>query len=159
MALKQKAIICDLDGTLCSDSWRDHLYMEDRRSWGAAIPFDEPTRHVPSIIKMASAGFGIKIIYLTGRSDEFRMQTVSWLEKYGCPAGDLYMRDRGNQLNNSKYKFQVYEEKIKKLDLEILFAIDDNPSVLEMWKSISIPVLDVSVKEMLIPRIFCYNVK
>lgn len=155
--VKRQAIICDLDDTITSSKWREHLYLEDRRAWGAGIPFDKPNIYLQHSLVTLSY-FKVHIIYLTGRSEEFRMQTICWLEKYGMPDGYLCMRRFGDQSKNSEFKKEYYEKYIRSDDLEILFAIDDNPHVIEMWKLLSIPVIFIQQKNMLIPKIFGDNI-
>lgn len=155
--MKEKAVIFDLDGTLCFELWREHLYEIDKDQWGAGIPFDPPIDDVYTMLHFISKMLKVKIIYLTGRNEKFRHYTLSWLQKYNCPPGPVYMREYGNQLRNAEYKRQVYENEIKKLDLDIMFAIDDNPSVIQMWKEVGILTVHVVNFDGLIPAIFTHT--
>jgi hypothetical protein len=149
----RKAIICDLDGTLSSSGWRNHLWVENKNEWGAGIPFDRVITNTYNTIQVFSMS-GVEIIYLTGRVDSHRRHTVDWLHKYNCPHGSLYMRTIGLEMKNEDYKKMIYDEYIKKDNLDIMFALDDNEKVIEMWKSIDIPTIHISESNDLIPRIF-----
>lgn len=109
-----KAIICDLDGTLCDHSHRLHFVkpcigkdckerfaigsfstkectLEDGTKWKpdwdsfyAAMDQDTPNKAIENIINQSSY-HGYDIVFLTGRPEKYSQITQDWLFKIGCP--------------------------------------------------------------------------
>lgn len=137
------AIICDLDGTVFSNEWRSELHVcgkDNEHYYG--IPFDPPIPIVLDLLKVAYQ-CGIHIHYMTGRYERYRMHTMASFEKHDFPPGSLWMRPYNVHLNNSKLKEYLYHTYVKVFENDILFAIDDNPKVCEMWKKFKIPAINV----------------
>lgn len=134
-----KAIICDLDGTLCL--FKHHRGPYDART----CENDLPNKAVLEIVKRFSTTH--TIIFTSGRSDEFAEQTVSWLMQYvfgDTPEGyELLMRNKGDIRKDSVVKNELYEKFIKD-KYDVLFVLDDRDQVVEMWRSIGLSCLQVA---------------
>ena len=137
---KPYAVICDLDGTLCDISHRQHYVMrEGKKNWGAffaGIPNDKPNNWCVSILlsmKRADITQELNVVYCSGRGEEYRKETEEWLKKHGVDYGPVYMR----QARDSR-KDSIVKENL--LDFEILtrftpyFIIDDRKQVVDMWR-------------------------
>lgn len=144
---KPKAVICDLDGTLCDISHRRHFVQregkKDWKSFFAGIPNDKPNMWCMSILSsfvVADISRELKIVYCSGRGQEYEKETEEWLEKYGAPTGYLFMRLKGDTRKDSIIKEIL-------LDFEILtrftpyFFIDDRRHVVEMYRDRGFTVL------------------
>ena len=140
---KPKAIICDLDGTLCDIDHRLHFVRDGKRNWPgffAGIPGDKVNRWCAEILSEMERHY--KVVFCSGRPSDYREATIDWLEKEmydegGCKYLDkyeLYMRSR-----NDSRKDNIAKEIL--LDFEILtrytpyFVIDDRQQVVDMWRS------------------------
>ncbi|GAA2468862.1 hypothetical protein GCM10010273_65300 [Streptomyces lavendulocolor] len=88
--------VFDLDNTL-SDARHRQGFLERRpRDWDAffaAAPQDPPL--APGVELCLEAAEECDVVYLTGRPERCRRDTVAWLAEHGLPEGPLHMR--GNQ--------------------------------------------------------------
>lgn len=158
---KPLAIICDLDGTLCNTTHRQHHVQGGNKNWKAffdGIADDPVNKWCAEVIESIRYGSDkdIQTVYCSGRGEEYREVTENWLKhntlfhhclKFNSTSnGDvlvskhLYMR----QAKDSRKDF-IIKEVI--LDFEILtqftpfFAIDDRPVVCRMWRKRGITCL------------------
>lgn len=147
---KPSAVICDLDGTLCNIDHRLHFVRKpqgDKKDWKNFfynMYDDVPNQWCADILKGLSEEH--KIVFCSGRPDNYKRDTVDWLKKYEFDKLNtemrgfntiydfqLYMRPRGDQRDDSLVKEII-------LDFEILsrftpyFMIDDRKRVFEMWR-------------------------
>lgn len=133
---KPKAIICDLDGTLCN--------IDHRLKW---MKKDSPKKHWPEFFAgmkddlvnpwcagvLAAFQKQINIVLCSGRGNEYRPDTEYWLKKHAIEYKNLFMR-----LEKDFRRDDVVKEII--LDFEILtryepyFFIDDRQQVVDMWR-------------------------
>ena len=137
--MTNKAIICDLDGTLAIN---DH-----GRSFFNATDCDKDAINTPvhTVIKWASFT-GCQTIFLSGREDKYRKPTIYFLEKCGFAKHiyQLVMRKTGDNRKDSVIKWEMYENYIKPLDIDILFILDDRNQVVEMWRDKGFTVFQVA---------------
>lgn len=146
---KPKACLLDRDGTLARIDRR--LVEGDRPDWGAfnaAIPFDSP---VPAIVNLSrSIAADIAVIVLTGRSEDFRWSMTGWLHKHGVRYDLLLMRASKDLRADEHVKADLYRTCIEPV-FDVLFAVDDRPSVCEGWKRLGVPLIQVAQPEDIIP--------
>lgn len=150
---KPKAIIVDLDGTFVNNK---HLVIQATtikhdeygkwdtwiRSTTDCLPHDWCYDLVSAMHKDNT-----KIIFLTARVDinnHFAI-TNEWIQRYFPLASyELIMRtsDEYDKYVGSAplFKMNKYLSDIR-LKYDIVFAIDDTPSVISMWQSIGVPTL------------------
>jgi predicted secreted acid phosphatase len=143
----KKAVICDLDGTLCNIEHRHHLITDPekkKRDWKAFyadMVNDGLNVWCYSIIS-ALANNEIQIFYVTGRPEEYRSQTMDWLRRHSCPINGLYMRPSKDNRQDDIVKKEIYET-ILKPSYEVLFCLEDRNRVVQMWRSIGLVCLQV----------------
>lgn len=125
------AIICDLDGTLALMNGRDPYDASTCIS-------DLPNQPVIDIVKKYSS-----VVYVSGRQDKDRSQTMAWLRKYELPAGELFMRKTGDMRRDYIVKREIFDEHIRDT-YRILFVLDDRNQVVEMWRSLGLTCLQVA---------------
>ncbi len=144
---KLDAIYCDLDGTLCDTSWRQHHVQPpegQKKNWPAFFdgiakdPVNEPVMQCLCVMNNY-----YDIVYCSGRNNKYKEASQNWLDFNGAPAGNLYMR----QDNDSRPDFIVKEIL---LDFEvltrynILFCLDDRNQVVEMLRRRGLTVFQVA---------------
>lgn len=146
--IKDRAVICDLDGTLCNIDHRLHFVKVDKaagqktdwKNFFFNLRDDTPNQWCADIIDKFSTS--AQIVYCSGRPDDHRRDTQRWLEDNNVDfhGSHLYMRHRGDHREDSIIKEIL-------LDFEILtrfipyFAIDDRARVVAMWRSRGIVTL------------------
>jgi predicted kinase len=119
-------IICDLDGTLA--------ILNGRSPFNAAECdkdlLNEPIAHILATYKK----LGDKIILLSGRMDEHKDQTITWLEKYRINYDQLIMRKTGDMRKDAIVKKEIVDEYIWGKYF-IRFTLDDRNQVVDMWRN------------------------
>lgn len=119
-------VICDIDGTLAhkqpAASWYERDYMEDTSD--------------PAVIYMLSliASNQTNIIIVSGRDEQYRSITQEWLARERVPYDKLFMRPDSDKGPDYITKKNIYKEHIQG-KYEVLFVIDDRPSVIRMWRA------------------------
>ena len=139
----RKAIIVDLDNTLCNASKREHHVRNGNRNWKAffeEIPTDTVNQWCADIILRSRMDH--MIIFCSGRPEEYRQITQDWLWKHlpELKASYLFMRQSGDFRKDSIVKEIL-------LDYEILpryepfYFIDDRKQVVQMYRQRGYTVL------------------
>ena len=131
----QKAIIVDLDGTLCDVEHRVHHVQGGRNDW---LQFNQLLVHDPlnhwcfELINAMSAQ-DYKIIFITGRGEAYRELTEAWLAKHQIKFAHLFMRGILDFREDADVKEDIYVQQVQN-DYEILFVVDDRKSVVDRWR-------------------------
>lgn len=137
-------VICDMDGTLVDNTHRLHFLNEKPKLWTDffdAIPGDSP--HMPAIlICRGLAKINVPVIICSGRPESHRRQTVEQLQKFEVPHIKILMREKGDGRIDEFIKKDMLDY-IREIGFRPIFAIDDRPTVIKMWKSNGVPVLIV----------------
>lgn len=148
--------IFDLDGTLALIEHRRHFVegkAKDWRSFFAACVDDMPN---PPVIRTLQNLYrsGAEIWVWSGRSDEVRAETESWLERHGiwrclpwmAPERFL-MRKAGDHQPDVDLKAQWLSE-IEPPEYKRLTAVfDDRARVVQMWRNAGIACFQVAAGE------------
>ncbi|MEU9099840.1 hypothetical protein [Streptomyces sp. NPDC048361] len=85
--------VFDLDGTLADSSHRQRFLDRRPRDWEAffaAAPADPPLSEGVTLCRDAAKE--CEVVYLTGRPERCRDDTVEWLAAQGLPDGPVHMR-------------------------------------------------------------------
>lgn len=142
---KEKCFVFDLDGTLCDVRHRRQYVATKPRNWdawNAGLSQDNPIEPVLEVLNALKDRFAI--FFVSGRSDDYRQQTVQWLESQGIMEFDynaLLMRKYKDHRDDSVVKSEIADE-IEKTHT-ILGVFDDRKRVVDMWISRGIWVFDV----------------
>ena len=130
--MKTNAIMCDLDGTLS---------LLNGRSPYKAETCNEDLVNEP-VAKLVDAMYsqGYAIIFLSGREDKYRPQTLEFLDKAVKCARDwqhlLYMRETGDFRKDSIVKRELFINNVQS-KWKVLFVLDDRQQVVDMWRNIA----------------------
>jgi phosphoglycolate phosphatase-like HAD superfamily hydrolase len=140
---KPEAIIFDMDGTLVDTSSIRHLIPkltgpEDTYKSSDFDAFHAEADKCPALWDNVDSavnwyGTGRDIIIVTARSEKYRARTESWLHAHYVPYdGLLFMRHEGDMRSD----YLVKKDILKALQetWEIVYAVDDNPSIIELWR-------------------------
>ena len=139
----RRAMIVDIDGTVAlhynavGEQLRGHF--EYSRVLG-----DLPNYPVMDII-MALESSRNHTIFVSGREDSCRDDTVEWLGRYGWGKGsyDLHMRKTGDHRPDYIIKYEIFDEHIRD-NFDICCAVDDRNQVVRMWRSLGLLTLQVA---------------
>jgi predicted kinase len=130
------AIICDLDGTLADNKWRNPY---DGSRCGED-PVIEPIRN---ILEVYYRFMDWRIVYLSGRDGEYRVQTEEFLRKNHCPPGGLFMRTAGDKRKDWIAKSELFDNHVRKV-YNVKFVLDDRQQVVDMWRKLGLTCLQVA---------------
>jgi hypothetical protein len=130
----EEIVIFDIDGTLADVSERVHHINKKPKNWDAffqGIPQDKAIRSMVRLCNILYAS-GIKIILCSGRSDQYRSETVEWMAQQGVNYHELLLRRN----NDRRSDVVVKREMLAGIDRsQILFVVEDRSGVVEMWRS------------------------
>ena len=142
-AAKPKAVISDLDGTLCDVAHREHFMRvrpKRRDEFHSACVSDPIVEPVHELLKLFRAG-GYRIVLLTMRPQRYRPQTEQWLARHGVRYDELIMA--ADTRPDDVQKKSIYLERIAPR-YDTRFVLDDRASVVAMWRGMGLMVLDVA---------------
>ena len=130
----KRTVLFDLDGTLAmtsTDDWYDRDYREDH-----------PRMPVVWLAR-ALHRLGFRVVLFSGRKEHKREQTETWLAWHRVPFVALHMRADEDQRNDAIVKRELFDASGIAVD-DVLFVVDDRPSVVAMWRALGLRVLDVN---------------
>lgn len=140
-----KAIICDLDGTLADCRHRlHHVLPGGPMNWTAfhdELHLDPVIEPVKKIVN--SAWTGDNVILTTGRPESHRELTEQWLRDNDVNYDELYMRPTGDTRPDAVVKREMLDA-ILADGYEPFIAIDDRPSVVQVWRDAGIVCLQAA---------------
>lgn len=152
-------VICDIDGTVANIDHRLHWvrhecekcklngegscdWKKDWKSFFAALDKDTVRQDVREIL-IDLYNRGHMIVFVSGRSDDHRDRTLEWLDKnFLSFAFTLIMRRSGDKRPDTEVKQDILNTYFKDHS-KIKCVIDDRPSVIRMWQSNGLEVIDV----------------
>lgn len=137
----KKAIICDLDGTLCLPNGRP-VYDRDYENDPENKPVFDLLQRIDSC-NFDGIGEWTEILFVSGRKDNFKEVTRKWLNDRGFEIYPLFMRKEGDYRKDSIVKKEIYEEHIKDR-FRIDFVLDDRNQVVEMWREMGLTCFQVA---------------
>lgn len=140
-----RCYLFDIDGTLADCSHRLRHITDTPKDWRAffaACHLDAP---IPHMVELAITLFDAdqNIVYVSGRSDECREATLSWLVEHGLPDAPLYMRKVGDHRDDDRVKAELLAAVIAD-GFRPIMAFDDRSRVVKMWRARGIPCAQVA---------------
>lgn len=139
------AIVWDLDGVVTRgelrDKYAEQIANNDYSWFGDMVAHFKPFEWSTSMIASLSTDF--QILFVTARSEEFRLPTVQWIEHYiGIKNYKLLMREsnKAPDMSDDELKKSIYYEKIYG-KYDVLAAFDDKKENIDMWRSLGITAL------------------
>jgi predicted kinase len=128
------AIIVDMDGTLS--------LLNGRSPYDAATCDRDPANQ-PVLDTVLMWQKSIKVIIMSGRTDDCRPQTEKWLAQYGVEPVGIFMRATGDQRKDAIIKKELFDRHVQD-QYNIKFVLDDRNQVVQMWRSIGLTVFQVA---------------
>jgi hypothetical protein len=129
-----KAFICDIDGTIA------HMHNRTPYEWDK-VDTDIPDLKVINLVKRLLST-KLQVIFVSGRKEQCRDKTLTWLKKYGLPTDFVFLRADADNRKDSEYKLNVLEAITENWDVQ--FVLDDRNSVVEMWRNNGLLCLQVA---------------
>mgnify|MGYP001192029424 CR=1 FL=1 len=120
-----KAIICDIDGTLAIRNGRGPFEHEKSNT-------DTLCKEVKNLLDLYKSN-GYKIIIFSGRQHRFKDITIKWMEDNDVNYDSIYLRNTDDNRSDSIVKMELYNKHIKN-HYDIEFILDDRNQVVDMWR-------------------------
>lgn len=142
----RNAVIFDMDGTLANvSSIRHYLTSFDATKRRVIKYFDKfhyESVNVPTNTHVANAAqvahmLGNDIIIVTARKHKWRNHTAMWLALNNIPSDAMFMRHNDDNRPDVSVKRDILS--VIRKSWNIVGAWDDNPSIINLWKSENIP--------------------
>lgn len=120
--------VFDLDGTLADSAHRQRFLERRPRDWDAffaAAPQDPPLAE--GVALATESARECDVVYLTGRPERCRRDTVAWLAALGLPEGPVWMRRDDDRRPARRTKSEILRRLAR--DREIRVLVDDDELV------------------------------
>lgn len=130
------AIICDIDGTI-ANMWNRSPYDLTK------VSEDKPYWDIINLVTVISQWK--ELIFVSGRSDECKEDTIRWLSNNFCIRTEdinLYMRKQWDNRKDSIVKYEILQEITKEYYIQYIF--DDRDQVVQMEREAGFRVLQVA---------------
>ncbi|MFD3722058.1 AAA family ATPase [Streptomyces sp. NPDC058674] len=130
------AVMCDIDGTLALTGDRGP-YDFSRCELDL---LNESVKHALGAFRRAD---GDTIVLLSGRSEEHRPQTESWLRRHEVPYDELWMRAAGDTRRDDVVKAELFDAHVRHR-YAVRVSLDDRDRVVAVWRRMGLPTWQVN---------------
>lgn len=139
----ESVIVFDIDGTVAITGERLEYILcakKDYKAFYATVKDDTVFLPIRSILH-ALRRAGKKIVFVTGRPERTRDDTLEWLHDNNmhCESEDLYMRADGDTRPAVEVKPELVAGFIHRIEM----AFEDRTDMARLWRSMGIPCLQV----------------
>ncbi|MFI5683470.1 hypothetical protein [Streptomyces sp. NPDC051636] len=120
--------VFDLDNTLADTAHRQRFLEVRPRDWDAffaAAPADPPLAEGVALAR--SSAEECEVVYLTGRPERCRRDTLDWLAAHGLPEGRVHMRRNADRRPARHTKLEILRRLAR--DREVRVLVDDDELV------------------------------
>lgn len=121
-------IIVDLDNTLAMNSGHRGPYDFEK------CANDTPNYALLRVLNSMLHNPCTKLIFMSGREDKFRSQSVEFINNCGLTFHDFFMRTTGDNRKDSIIKKELYEKHIKN-KYNVMVWFDDRLQVVDMVRN------------------------
>ncbi len=120
--------VVDIDGVLADVRHRLHHLRGPHKHWDAffdAAPEDEPLDEGRAVAERLAQDH--ELVYLSGRPERCRDDTVAWLDGHDLPPGRVMLRPDGDRRPARMFKLERLAEIAA--DRTVAVVVDDDPAV------------------------------
>jgi phosphoglycolate phosphatase-like HAD superfamily hydrolase len=146
----RRCYVFDIDGTMSNPAHRlHHITTTKPANWPAFFAACGQDAPIPHMVELADRlGHHEDIVFITGRSDDVRAETLAWLkgqlpEFAWHERDDLYMRKAGDHRADTIVKSELMDAVIAAGWTPIM-VFEDRASVVTMWRERGIPCCQVA---------------
>lgn len=135
--MRRRTAIIDIDGTISDGTHRLHHVRPDAgkerdyEAFHSLCSADTVVESVAAVVRSLAATS--QVVLLTGRPENYRWQTVCWLEANNIPYDGLWMRPVGDNTPAPEYKKGVLDA-LQIIGHDVFLAIEDADEVVAMWR-------------------------
>jgi hypothetical protein len=138
--------VVDIDGVLADVRHRLHHVQRSPKDWDAffAAAVDDTVLDEGRAVADRLAE-DHELVYLSGRPERCRDDTVTWLEANDLPTGRLFLRPQGDRRPARVFKLDRLADLASARDLAVF--VDDDPAVCEAARSRGFVVFEATWME------------
>lgn len=125
---KMKCVVIDIDGTV-ADRGERHPFDY------STVKNDTVKKNIKFILDTLKFSPFLEFIFITGRPESCRVDTVNWLRENEFTYSQLWMRPNDNKEQDARLKLQIYKEHIEP-NYEVIAVFEDRKRVVDMWREI-----------------------
>jgi phosphoglycolate phosphatase-like HAD superfamily hydrolase len=132
--------VFDVDGVLADVRHRLHHLERRPKDWAgffAAAPHDPPLAEGVALAREAAAE--CEVVYVTGRPEQCRSDTLAWLDEQGLPQGRLVMRGPRDRRPARVAKPELLRALAR--DRVVAVVVDDDLAVCDAYEAAGWTVL------------------
>lgn len=140
-------VIVDIDGTVANIDHRLHYVRDGKKDWRTFLSkcdLDTPNHDVYLIAESFADTTGSDLVFCSGRGNEYRDKTETWLKEYNMAYDNLFMRQERDYRQDTVIKEQILDFEILTRYSEVMASFDDRSSVVKFWRSRGIRCLQVA---------------
>lgn len=146
MTERRQLAVVDIDGVLADVRHRLHHVKQRPKDWGAffaAARQDPPLEEGLEAVRRLAEAY--TVVYLSGRPEHCRADTLAWFREHGVPPGELHLRPQGDRRPARLVKV----EKLRQLQREapVAVLVDDDPEVCDAARAAGFDVLPATWME------------
>ncbi len=131
--------VVDLDGVLADVRHRLHFLQRQPKDWAgffAAAPDDPLLPEGAAVARRLAEDHDL--LYLSGRPEPCRPDTLAWLRRFGLPEAPVRLRPVGDRRPARVFKLGVLRELARTRQVRML--VDDDPEVCGAAEKSGFPV-------------------
>lgn len=144
---RRTAVIVDVDGTLCDVSTALHHITTPGQTKNFDA-FHADAMRCPAtdwVLRWCEIHWseGHELLIVTGRKYRWEDETRDWLNRHLIDYHGPFMRGDDDNRVDTEVKRDIYEMLTEDHGFDIVAAIDDRPTVIDLWESLGIPTTAV----------------
>lgn len=129
-------IICDIDGTLAFMNGKRSPYDYSKVEW------DDVNIYLKELLYLLTLETNVKLIFMSGREEDCKYETVTWLTENGFVWNEIHMRKSWDVRCDTIVKEEMYNNHIKN-KYNVLAVFDDRNRVVDTWRRLGLPTYQV----------------
>ena len=123
----------DLDGTLADVRHRLHHLATRPKDWDSFFAAARADPVLPTGVALVrESARDCEVVYLTGRPERLRADTLAWLHEHDLPPGELVMRRGGDRRPARLAKVQLLRRLVRNRTVAII--VDDDEQVCDAYE-------------------------
>ena len=131
--------VVDIDGVIADVRHRLHHVQSRPKDWDAFFAAAPDDGVLPDGLERArELADTCDLVYLTGRPERCRTDTVDWLARHRFPAGELIMRPDTDRRPARLFKVGQVRRLARRQDIHVV--VDDDAAVVDALRAEGFPV-------------------
>ena len=137
----RKAILVDIDGTVATHYDENGSQIREHHDY-KLVGTDLPVQPIIDLVSMYEDR-GYHIIFMSGRMDHCREETINWLIKHNIEFDELFMRQFRDFRPDDIVKSELFDKHVAGI-FDVELVLDDRNRVVDMWRARGLRVLQVA---------------